>query len=247
MRDAIIRVSFVIVVICLVELVVSLGLVNHLVLPLPSKIFLTLGSLLITSTFWIHVAVTSLEVFLAAAISIPLGIITGFLIAKQVLFKNFFGPFVYFLVSVPKSIFLPLFILVLGVGFDQKVIFGVAQAIFVIVINTAAATVNVPKAWVTVGRSCGANSWDLYTKIYIPAMVPMVLEGIRLGIIFIITGVILAEMYAAKNGFGFLISVWADTFNMPFLFAGIVFATALTIIINESIRRYEKKVSTWRK
>lgn len=77
-------------------------------------------------------------------------------------------------------------------------------------------------------------------------MIPIVLVGVRLGIIFIITGVILAEMYVAKNGLGWLLSSWVDTFQMPEVFAIILVASMISIIINEMIRFYEKKVSQWR-
>jgi NitT/TauT family transport system permease protein len=246
MRLSAIRILIVLLTIACLEYTIYQGWINPLLLPPPSEIFSSIIQLMLTKKFWWNLWVTTSEVLVASAISIPLGIIAGLLLAKHVLFGKLFGPFVYFLVSVPKSIFLPLFILMLGVDFDQKVIFGIFQAFFVIAINTAAATANVPKAWVILGRSCGANIYQLYTKIYVPAMLPMVLEGVRLGVIFIITGVILAEMYAARAGLGFIITNWADTFNMPYLLAGITIAAVLSIFINESIRWYEKKVSFWR-
>jgi len=116
----------------------------------------------------------------------------------------------------------------------------------VIAVNSAFAVASVPRQLILLGRSCGASTWQLYTRIYVPAMLPIVLEGIRLGMIFNITGVILAEMYASKSGLGFLIYSWADTFQMPHLFAGIFVATLMSIIVNEGIRVYEKRVSKWR-
>lgn len=246
MRVTSIRILIILGVLLMFEAIVRLGFVNPSLFPPPTKVFSALGQLGASGRLWGHLLVTILEVVAAALISIPLGIIAGLLIAKHIFFGRFFGSFVYFLVSVPKSIFLPIFILALGVDFDQKVAFGVAQAFFVIAVNTAAATNNVPQAWVVLARSCGANTWQMYTRIYIPAMFPMVLEGVRLGVIFIITGVVLAEMYAARGGLGYMISSWADTFNLPALFAGILVAAILSIIINESIRIYERRVSTWR-
>jgi ABC-type nitrate/sulfonate/bicarbonate transport system permease component len=228
------------------EGIVRLGMVNPRLLPPPTLIFTTLGSLIQAGKFGTHVWITCLEVMTAFILSVPLGITAGILLAKHVYFEKVFGSFVYFLVSIPKSIFLPIFILTLGIGFYQKVAFGVAQAFFVVAVNSTYAVASVPQQLVLLGKSCGANTWQLYTRIYIPAMIPIVLEGIRLGMIFNITGVILAEMYAAKSGIGFLISSWADTFQMPHLFAGITVATVISIVVNETIRFYEKRVSRWR-
>ena len=228
------------------EATVKYGVVNIRLVPPPSLVYSTLTSLIASGILWEHLIVTLLEVFVSFIISVPLGIITGLLLARQVHFEKIFGSFIYLLVSVPKSVFLPIFVLTLGIGFKQKVAFGVAQAFFIIAINTATAVANVQRELILVGKSCGANTWQLYTKIYIPAMIPIVLVGVRLGIIFIITGVILAEMYVAKNGLGWLLSSWVDTFQMPEVFAIILVASMISIIINEMIRFYEKKVSQWR-
>ena len=240
------RILIVVSVLVAWEAIVRMAYVNPRLLPPPSLVFVTLGQLFTQGKFERHLLTTCLEVATSFTISAPLGIVIGILLAQHVYFGKVFGPFVYFLVSIPKSIFLPIFILALGVGFSQKIAFGVVQAFFVIAVNSAFAVASVPSQLILLGRSYGASTWQLYTKIYVPAMLPIVLEGIRLGMIFNITGVILAEMYAAKGGLGFLIYSWADTFQMPHLFAGISVATLMSIIVNEGIRVYEKRVSKWR-
>ena len=223
------------------------GVVNSRLLPPPTVVYSSLKSLIASGKLWGHLSITLLEVLTSFFISVPLGIITGLLVAKQVYFRRVMGPFIYFLVSIPKSVFLPIFILTLGIGFKQKVAFGIAQAFFIVAINTAEAVGNVPRELILLGKSCGANTWQLYTKIYLPAMIPIVLVGVRLGMIFIITGVVLSEMYASRSGIGWLISSWVALFQMPELFAGIFVASMISIIINEMIRLYEKRVSQWRR
>ena len=127
MRLPAIRILLVFFIIACFEYVIYQQWINPLLLPPPSKIFSSLVQLLNTKKLWWHLWVTTSEVLVASAISIPLGIMVGLLLAKHVFFVKLFGPFVYFLVSVPKSIFLPLFILMLGVDFDQKVVFGIFQ------------------------------------------------------------------------------------------------------------------------
>lgn len=115
MRLSAIRVLLVLFILACFEYIIYRQWINPLLLPPPSKIFSSTVQLLSTKKLWWHLWITTSEVLAASVVSIPLGILVGLLLAKHVFFGKLFGPFVYFLVSVPKSIFLPLFILMLGV------------------------------------------------------------------------------------------------------------------------------------
>lgn len=229
-----------------VELVPRLRVVDPRLLPPLSTVLATLGRLLADGTILRHLWVTVLEVGVAFLVATPLGILVGMLLAEYVYLGRVFNSFIYFLVSVPKSVFLPIFILAMGIGPPQKVAFGVFQAFFVIAINTIGAVRSVPPSLVLMARSCGATRYQIYTRIHLWAMLPVILEGVRLGTIFNITGVILAEMYVSKRGLGYLISGWAESFQLPELLAGIVTAGAISIAVNEALRAYETRLSRWR-
>jgi NitT/TauT family transport system permease protein len=77
-------------------------------------------------------------------------------------------------------------------------------------------------------------------------MLPMLLEAIRIAMIFNFTGVMIAEMYASRSGIGHLIAGWGENFQMPQLFAGILLLSLIAIAFNESIRVLEERYSTWR-
>ena len=77
-------------------------------------------------------------------------------------------------------------------------------------------------------------------------MLPVLLEGLRLAVIFGFTAVLLAEMYASRDGFGHHIASWGENFQMPQLFAGVLFLAILAIILNEAIRLVEQRCSHWR-
>jgi NitT/TauT family transport system permease protein len=77
-------------------------------------------------------------------------------------------------------------------------------------------------------------------------MLPVLLEALRLAMIFNFTGVILAEMYASRNGLGHLISDWGENFMLRQLLAGVLLVSAIAIAFNESIRWVEKRCGHWR-
>jgi NitT/TauT family transport system permease protein len=143
------------------------------------------------------------------------------------------------LLSIPKSIFLPIFTFAFGIGFLQKVVFAVTLAFFIVVLSGIAAARSVPKGLVAAARSFGASRLQIYLRIYLPAMEALIVEGLRMALIFTITGVLLAEMYGAPHGIGRLIFAWGEMSKMPELFASVLLVVGLTVILNELMRLIE--------
>ena len=182
---------------------------------------------------------TANEVAAAFVIAAPLAVSTGFLLGERLHLAETFNPLVHFILAVPQSIFLPIFILAFGIGFIEKVLFGITHAYFVILINSFAAVRSIPRPLVTAARVFGATRAQIYMRIYLPAMLPLILTGLRLGMIFCIIGVLLAEMYASRRGIGGLIFDWGEGQQIPELLAGIVLISVLTIAVNEMMRLAE--------
>ena len=193
-------------------------------------------------SFLADLAVTTGEVAVAFLIAAPLAVSTGFLLGDRVHLAQAFNPVVHFILAVPQSIFLPVFILAFGIGFLEKVLFGITHAYFVIVINSFAAVRSISPRLVSAARVFGATRMQIYTRIYLPAMLPLVLTGLRLGMIFCIIGVLLAEMYASRRGIGRLIFSWGEAYQVPDLLAGILLISVLTIAVNETMRMAELRV-----
>lgn len=228
------------------QLVVTLGVIDPRTLPPATEVFIALAGLLGDPAVMYNVWVTTAQVLVAFVFVVPVGVALGLLLGESDYWGTAFKPFFYFMSSVPKSVFLPLFILALGIGFTQKVAFGVFQAVFVLVISSIAAVQGIPNDYKKMARSFGASRSQTYFQIYLPSMLPVILEGLRLGMIFNITGVLFAEMYASRSGLGHLVSMWGMRYDITSLLAGIIIAAVLAIIINESLRWYENKLSKWR-
>ena len=110
--------------------------------------------------------VTASEVAVAFLVAAPLAISTGFLLGERVHLAEAFNPVVHFILAVPQSIFLPVFILAFGIGFLEKVLFGITHAYFVIVVNSFAAVRSVPRPLIAAARVFGATRTpDLYAHL----------------------------------------------------------------------------------
>ena len=240
------RIAIVVAIFALWEVLARTGMVDPRLLPPASDTLTTLADLLQRTGVRNDLLVTATEVIVAFAIAVPLGCLVGYLIAEYRYFADVVKPLLFFAFSIPKSIFLPMFILVFGVGFAEKVGFGLFSTIFIIIMSTTTAIEQVKVEYLTVARSYGASSAQTAFRIYLPSMLPVLLEALRISMIFNLTGVILAEMYAARDGIGHQIATWGENFQMKQLFAGVVMIAAIAIVFNELVRWVETRCNHWR-
>ena len=240
------RFAIVIAIFAAWEVLSRTGIINPQLLPSASDTLAMLGELVQRASVRNDLVVTASEVLTAFALAVPFGALVGFLIAENRYFAEVMKPLLFFAFSIPKSIFLPMFILVFGVGFAQKVGFGFFSTIFIVIMSTTTAVEQVKVEYLTVARSYGATSAQTAFRVYLPSMLPVLLEAPRISMIFNLTGVILAEMYASRDGIGHQIATWGENFQMKQLLAGVVMIAAIAMAFNELVRWVETRCSHWR-
>lgn len=222
------------------------GIMDPQLLPPLSDVLSTLWQLLQRPNVHTAIGVTAAEVIVAFIVAVPLGAALGVLVAENAYIGAVFKPLLFYVFSIPKSIFLPMFILVFGITFAQKVAYAAFTTTFVVLMSAAACVESVKEEYLLVARSCGATRMQVLRRVYLPSMLPMLLESIRISMIFNFTAVMIAEMYASRSGIGHLIASWGENFQMRQLFAGIVLLAAIAILFNETVRLLEARCSTWR-
>ena len=222
------------------------NVINPMLLPPLSEVLSMLVNLLGRPVVHEAIAVTAAEVIVAFIIAVPLGAVIGVLLAESDYLGEIFKPLLFYVFSVPKSIFLPMFILIMGIGFQQKVAYAAFSTLFIVIMSATAAVESVKADHVLVARSYGATRMQILTRVYVPSMLPILLETLRISMIFNFTGVMIAEMYASRTGIGHLIANWGENFQLPQLFAGVIMLATVAIVFNEIVRFLEHRCSTWR-
>lgn len=220
--------------------------VNPLLLPPLGDVVAMLGQLLVRPEVQEAIWTTALEVLMAFTIAVPLGTVIGITIAESEYLGEIFRPIIFYIFATPNSIFLPIFILVFGIGFQQKVAYAAFSATFIVLMSAMAAVQSVRADHVLVARSYGATRLQILTRVYLPSMLPILLETLRIAMIFTFTGVMIAEMYASRTGIGHYIANWGENFQMTQLFAGVVILATVAILFNETVRYVEVRCSKWR-
>ncbi len=128
-------------------------------------------------------------------------------------------------------------IMYFGVGPESKVALGTLSCFFPVALSVAAGMRQIDKVLIRVGRSFGANTWQMVMKIYLPAMRHPIINGVRLGLGVALIGVLLAETKLSNKGIGFLIIQAYSIFDMPRMYAMLIVLFVLAIGANALVGR----------
>jgi NitT/TauT family transport system permease protein len=155
-------------------------------------------------------------------------------------------PFVTAMYVVPIATLVPLIIIWFGLGMASRVIVIFLFALFEILISAYAGVRNVEPGFVDVARSFGARRRDLMRKVVLPASLPFLFVGLRMGVIRGLKGMVLAEMLFAVTGLGGLIVTNAGLFRMDRVLVVIVAVALIGILLSTAVQMVERYVMRWR-
>lgn len=218
---------------------------SKLFLAAPTQVIAAVGPLWQSGELGNHIATSSIEFVLGYFSACLLGVVLGFLMATSRPCKQAMQPWVSGLYATPTVALAPLFILWFGVGILSKVVVVALLVLFPVVINTETGLRQTPAQLVETVRSFGATRSQIFFKVSLPAALPFIFAGFRLGIGRGLIGVVVAELFGARAGLGMLIQQSAETFNMPALFAGVVILAAAGIALTSGFIWLEKKLVPW--
>ncbi len=218
--------------------------VDPLFVPAPSAVAVALGA--IGGQALSGLADTLGKTAVAYVLSVALGVAAGLFVGSVRLLREVLNPFVIALYGMPKILVLPWIVLVLGYGTAPAVFYGTIHGFFPVLVLVMGAVRDVDRTLVTVARAYGATTWQLYWKVLLPAIVPSVLAGMRLGLVFCLLGVLVVEMFAGVRGMGYVMSSLANGFQAPELFAATALVSAASITIVLALDHLNEKLSQWR-
>lgn len=182
--------------------------VNRPVLPTPwvaVEKFLALWD----QTLWRHFVVSSRRVLASLLISMVTAVPIGLLLGRSEKTDRLLAPIVYLLYPIPKSVFLPLIIVFLGLGDTPKIFLITLILFFQILVAARDAAKGVPQQSLYSMQSLGANRWQIYRHVIWPSSLPKILTSLRISIGTAIAVLFLAESFASEEGLGYLImSAW---------------------------------------
>lgn len=179
---------------------------------------------------------------LSAGLGVPLGLLMG----RYRRLESFLDLYMTALLAVPMITFIPLLIIALGLGLHSRVWIVFLFAFVYIAINTAAGVRNVDPTLIEMARSFGAQERELFLKLILPAALPMIMAGLRLGMGRAVLGMVTGEMVLAVVGFGAMLMSFGASFETPALFATILTIVILAVSLLGLIQSLDRRLSPWR-
>ena len=193
-----------------------------------------------------HIIASFSAVLYGTALAILVGVIMGILTGASRAFREYTEGVLTVLYATPLVAIAPILILWFGVGIASKIAVVFLMAIFPIAINTGAGIRNTDPAYLEVARSFGATRSDIIRKVMVPAAVPFLLTGVRLGIGRAVVGVVVGELFGAREGLGFLIFTAGQTFDVPALFVGVITLAIGGLLLTYGAKWIEDRASRWK-
>jgi NitT/TauT family transport system permease protein len=221
-------------------------IVGEIALRSPAQTIRYTAILLGREAFWPHI-IESAKAFAAAIIlAVSIGMTAGLMLGFSRLAGQVFEPMLVALYSIPKVTLYPILLLTFGLGISAKIAFGALHGFIPIALFTINAVRNVRPILVKTGRVLNYNTSEMVWKILIPAALPEIFSGIRIGLSLTLIGTLLGEMFASQRGLGYMLMNAIGLHNvdtiMAITFLLIVFAAVVSSALLIIDRRLHRRV-----
>ena len=211
----------------------------------PTAVAAAATEMIASGELWAYLWPSLIVLVVGLAIAAVAGIGIGLLLARFWAFEVAVGPYITFLYATPAVALVPIIVLWAGFQFAAKVIVLFLFAFFPIAINTHQGVKNVSPDLLEVGRAFRCSERQLWANIVLPAALPFIVAGLRLAVGRGLIGMVLADLYTAISGIGYLIVRSASIYRVDKMFVPIIVLGLLGVGLTSLIRLIELRVAPW--
>ena len=194
---------------------------------------------------WVDLRVTMTEASLGFIVGCMTGGLTGFVLGWTRRLGDILEPYIVALYSIPKIALAPLFVLWLGIGVINKVMFAAMLVFFIVFFTTYRGVRSVDRELVQNARLLGAGRWDIWTKIAIPYSAVWMLTGLRVALPDALIGAIVGEFVASNAGVGYRIKEATAFVNTAGVFAGLLVLLIISLCLLSLLKLIENRTLRW--
>jgi len=228
------------------EFATRAGLIRAVFFSSPTAIVGAAWTLVSRGTIWEDIGVSMEEFVLGFVSASVLGILVGIAAGWNRQVNALASPWIAAWYATPHIALIPLIVLWFGIGLGYKVFYVFLVAFFSVTINTLVGVQSAEESYLEVARSFGAGQRTVLRTVVLPAALPYILTGLRLGAGRAWVGVVVSELVGANHGIGFMINLAGQMLNMAQAMFGIVLLGIFGIVIGELMRRVERRFDIWR-
>lgn len=222
------RMEILLVPVAMVALVGVWALVGRLgdypafLLPTPRQVWTKFLKVAIDGTLWYHTSITLVEILGGLALGLTVALFFGYLLAKSPIVERFLSPYIVASQSVPIVALAPLLIVWFGFGLLSKMLVCALTIFFPVLINTIIGLRSVEEDLMEVMHSLRASRWQVFRFLEVPAALPVVLGGLKIGVTLSVIGAVVGEFAQSDRGLGFLVNLAnRGLFDTPLMFVAL--------------------------
>lgn len=192
-----------------------------------------------------HLLATLTEVISGLLIGILGASILGYLLSKSRLLERLLSPFLVASQAVPIAAIAPLLIIWFGSGVFSKVLICSLTVFFPVLVNTLVGLHAVPDNMHALMQTLHANRWQTLCYLELPAALPVLLGGMRVGATLAVIGAVVGELAGSDKGLGFLINVGRGQYDTALVFVAVLTLVAMAVTLYGSVLLLEKRLLRW--
>jgi len=235
-----------VVFIALWELVVHLGHYPAYFLPTPRRVLARFGDALRTGSLQMHALVTLREVFGGLALGLSVAVVLGYALGKSRVLERVISPYIVASQSIPIVALAPLLVIWFGAGIQSKILVCALTLFFPVLMNTIVGIRGVDSDLVDLMRSLRASRWQVFTKLELPASLPVLLGGLKVGVTLSVIGAVVGEFVGADRGLGFLVNLARGLFDTPLMFVALFALMSIALALYWIVSALESWLLRWR-
>ena len=229
------------------EVGAAVGLIDPVFASSPSRIWIRAVELAQLGVLWPAIVSLTARLFaIGFAISLTLGISLGILLGWYRTPKAILDPWVSILYAAPRIAFIPLIVVWAGIGMGAQIVIVVINAIFPILINTAAGVDSIDRQHLRVAQSFGASNGQVLRTVALPGAMPIIIAGVRNGMMIALLGTVIAEYFVGLTGIGGLIFNAGLTLDTSAAFVGAVILSLAALFFSSLLNAWQARVDRWR-
>ena len=218
---------------------------NPILFPTPTSLFGTFSRLIQLGDLQRHLFATLTRLWLAFLIGGISGVAFGLTLGMNSWMRKSFKPMLSASLTTPKVTLLPIFMLFFGVGETSRLLPVIATCFILCALHAHDAARSIHPTYLDAARNYGARRWQLFRTVYLPASLPRIFTGLRVGLGYSLIVTISAEMLGTESGLGGMIWLGWQTLATENLFAGVICTTILGFILHFGLERLEKVIIPW--
>jgi NitT/TauT family transport system permease protein len=214
-------------------------------LPTPGQVVSAARQLAASGTLWSDVEPSLLRVVTGFVTGVAVAIPVGFLMGWYRVARGLLEPWIQFFRTIPPLALTPMIIVFFGIGETAKVVLIFLASFLATVIATYQGVRNVDGTLIKAARALGASDWVVFRRVVVPASLPFIFTGARIGLGSSWATLVAAELVAANSGLGYLMETSAQYFNTAAIVVAIICIGVLGFVMDRILLALEARLTHW--